>query len=103
MLEDALARKRAALNDPDAFWRSLRIVFFSDQLLDSITDERPEYPDRREAFRQRRLAAVYGRRSVTVFLRRIRATRWTVYESPFVPPVVGTLFELPTGRRVVTW
>ena len=101
VLEDALARKRAALNDPHAFWRSLRIVFFSDKLLDSITDERPEYPDRREAFRQRRLAAVYGRRSVTVFLRRIRATSWTVYESPFVPPVVGTLFELPTGRRVV--
>ena len=101
VLEEALARKRAALNDPDAFWRSLRIVFFSDKLLDSITDERPEYPDRREAFRQRRLAAVYGRRSVTVFLRRIRASRWTVFESPFVPPVVGTLFELPTGRRVV--
>ena len=101
VLEDALARKRAALNDPDAFWRSLRIVFFSDKLLDSITDERPEYPDRREALRQRRLAAIYGRRSVTVFLRRIRATRWTIYESPFVPPVVGTLFEFPTGRRVV--
>lgn len=101
VLEAALARKRAALNDPDAFWRSLRIVFFSDKLLDSITDERPEYPDRREALRQRRLAAIYGRRSVTVFLRRIRATSWTVYESPFVPPVVGTLFELPTGRRVV--
>ncbi|MHB1432554.1 MAG: hypothetical protein ACYCVZ_10615 [Streptosporangiaceae bacterium] len=101
MLASALARKRAALNDPDAFWGSLRIVFFSNKLLDSITDERPEYPDRREAFRQRRLAAIHGRRSVTVFLRRIRPTRWTVYESPFVPPFIGTLFELSTGRRLV--
>jgi hypothetical protein len=100
-LANALARKRAALNDPDAFWGSLRIVFFSNKLLDSITDERPEYPDRQEAFRQRRLAAIHGRRSVTVFLRRIRPTRWTVYESPFVPPFIGTLFELSTGRRLV--
>lgn len=101
VLENALALKRAALNDPEAFWHSLRIVFFSDRLLASITDERPEYPDRRDALRQRRLAAVYGRRSVTVFLRRIRTDRWTIYESPFVPPLVGTLFELPTGRRVI--
>ena len=100
-LATALARKRAALNDPEAFWGSLRIVFFSNKLLDSITDERPEYPDRQEAFRQRRLAAIHGRRSVTVFLRRIRPTRWTVYESPFVPPFIGTLFELSTGRRLV--
>ena len=101
VLENALARKRAAMNDPDVFWRSLRIVFFSDQLLDSIIDERPEYPDRRDALRQRRLAAVSGRRAVQVFLRRITADRWTLYESPFVPPLVGTLFELPNGRRVV--
>ncbi len=101
VLENALARKRAAMNDPDVFWRSLRIVFFSDHLLDSIIDERPEYPDRRDALRQRRLAAVSGRRSVQVFLRRITADRWTLYESPFVPPLVGTLFELPNGRRVV--
>ncbi|MHB1596786.1 MAG: hypothetical protein ACYCO9_19980 [Streptosporangiaceae bacterium] len=100
-LASALARKRAALNDPEAFWGSLRIVFFSNKLLDSITDERPEYPDRQEAFRQRRLAAIHGRRSVTVFLRRVRPTRWTVYESPFVPPFIGTLFELSTGRRLV--
>ena len=101
VLENALARKRAEMNDPDVFWRSLRIVFFSDQLLDSIIDERPEYPDRRDALRQRRLAAVAGRRSVQVFLRRITADRWTLYESPFVPPLVGTLFEMPDGRRVV--
>ena len=101
VLENALARKRAAMNDPDVFWRSLRIVFFSNQLLDSIIDERPEYPDRRDALRQRRLAAVAGRRSVQVFLRRITADRWTLYESPFVPPLVGTLFEMPDGRRIM--
>jgi hypothetical protein len=101
VLENALARKRVAMNDPDVFWRSLRIVFFSDALLDSIIDERPEYPDRRDALRQRRLAAVSGRRSVQVFLRRITADRWTLYESPFVPPLVGTLFEMPDGRRVM--
>lgn len=101
MVEAALERKRAFASDPGAFWGSLRVVFFSTKLLDSITDERPEYPDRRDAQRQRRLAAFRGRQAVNVCLRRIRADRWTLYELPFVPPLVGTLFELPTGRRVI--
>ncbi len=61
-LEEALQRKRAALARPDALWSSLRIVNVSTGLLDFLNDERWEYPDRKEAVRLRRLAAVYGRR-----------------------------------------
>lgn len=101
MLEVALQRKRHALARPDAFWGSLRIVYLSDRLLDFINDERSEYPDRRESLRQRRLAAVYGRRSVSVFLRRIPTFRWALYESSQLPPFIGTLFEMPSGKRLV--
>lgn len=101
-LDSALARKVAAENDPEAYWGSLRVVFCGDRLLESITDERREFPDLNEALRRRRLAAFYGRRSLTVFLRRRnRNTRWPIYVSPFLPPFTGTLFELPGGHRVV--
>jgi hypothetical protein len=101
MLETALARKRERAHRPDAFWGSLRIVFLSDSLLDLVSDERSESPDRAETVRQRRQAAVYGRRSVSVFLGRSPASRCDTYESPFLPPLIGTLFEMPDRRRVV--
>ena len=101
MLANALARKRAALRQPDAFWESIRIVFISDQLLDSINDERPEYPDPGEARRQRHQAAFNERRSVGAFLHRGPEARWAIYESPYLPSLIGTLFEMPDGGRVV--
>ncbi len=99
-LQDALNRKRAYSNDR-AFWRSLRVVFLGSDLLAAINDERAMYPDRKEALRRRRLAAVWGQRSVSVLLRRTPSARWALYESPFLPPFAGTLFEMPDGRRVV--
>ena len=99
-LEQALARKRR-LSRPDAFWNSLRIVYVGTGLLDFLNDERSEYPDRQEAVRLRRLAAISGQRSLSVFLRRVSSTRWTLYETPYVPPFIGTLFEMPNGRRLV--
>jgi hypothetical protein len=99
-LQDALNRKRAR-GDDRAFWRSLRIVFVGDKLLEAILDERARYPDRTEAVRQRRLASTWGRRSVGVLLRRTPSSRWALYESPYLPPVAGTLFEMPDGRRIV--
>jgi hypothetical protein len=99
-LQDALNRKRAYSNDR-AFWRSLRVVFVGDNLLEAINDERAQYPDRKDALRQRRLAAVSGRRSVSVLLRRTPSYRWALYESPYLPPFAGTLFEMPDGRRIV--
>ena len=99
-LQDALNRKRAHSNDR-AFWRSLRVVFLADKLLEAINDERSEYPDRKDAMRQRRLAAVWGKRSVSVLLRRTPSSRWALYESSFLPPFAGTLFEMPDGRRLV--
>jgi hypothetical protein len=101
MLRTALDRKRAALQKPDACWDSLRIVFLSDKLLDLVNDERREYPSQEEALRRRREAATYGRRTVSVFLRGLPVGRWTTYESNYVPPLVGTLFEMPNGRRIV--
>jgi hypothetical protein len=99
-LQDALNRKRA-YSDQRAFWRSLRVVFLGDKLLEAINDERSEYPDRRDALRKRRLAAVSGKRSVSVLLRRTPSFRWALYESPHLPPFAGTLFEMPDGRRIV--
>jgi hypothetical protein len=101
MLRTALDRKRAALQKPDACWDSLRIVFLSDKLLDLVNDERREYPSQEEALRRRREAAMHGRRTVSVFLRGLPAARWMTYESNYLPPLVGTLFEMPTGRRIV--
>jgi hypothetical protein len=101
MLRAALERKRAALLRPDACWDSLRIVFLSDQLLDLVNDERREYPSREEALKQRRRAAVYGRRTVGNFLRSLPPARWTTYESHYFPPLGGTLFEMPNGQRII--
>jgi hypothetical protein len=101
MLRTALDRKRAVLQRPDACWDSLRVVFLSDTLLDLVNDERREYPSQEEALRRRREAAMHGRRTVSVFLRGLPAGRWTTYESTYLPPLVGTLFEMPNGRRIV--
>ncbi len=99
-IQEALDRKRAYGNER-AFWRSLRVVFLGDELLAAINDERALYPDRKEALRQRRLAALWGKRSVSVLLRRTPSSRWALYESPYLPPFAGTLFEMPDGRRIV--
>jgi hypothetical protein len=100
-LEEALQRRRSAHSRFDVFWSSLRIVYLSPLLLDFLNDERSEYPDRHEAVNLRRRAAGYGRRSVSVFLRRAPSSRWTLYETTYMPPFIGTLFEMPDGKRVV--
>jgi hypothetical protein len=101
MLRIALARKRAAMLRPDGCWSTVRVVFLGDDLLDRVSDERG-YPDLVEARVLRHRLAVFGRRTVRVFLRGLpgRAT-WTIYDSPYFPPLVGTLFEMPDGRRIV--
>jgi hypothetical protein len=101
MLRAALERKRAALLRSDSCWDSLRIVFLSDRLLDLVNDERREFPDREEVLKQRRRAAVYGRRTVSNFLRSLPSARWTTYESHYFPPLIGTLFEMPNGQRII--
>jgi hypothetical protein len=101
MLRIALARKRAALLRPDQCWSSVRVVFLSDELLDRVNDERG-YPDPIEARLLRRRLAVQGRRTVRVFLRTLPGrTSWGIYDSPLIPQVAGTLFEMPDGRRIV--
>lgn len=100
-LSESLALKRTRLGRPDAFWNSLRIVFLGDSLLDYVNDEREESPDRGEAVRERRRAMTWGRRSVRLFLRRTLSTRWFLFESPFLPPFAGTLFELPNRKHIV--
>jgi hypothetical protein len=101
MLRLALARKRAAMFRPDSSWSSIRVVFLTDDLLDRINDERG-YPDPAEARRLRRRMAIYGRRTVRIFLRSLpERTSWAVYQSPHFPPLVGTLLEMPDGQRLV--
>lgn len=101
MLRIALARKRAAMIRPDDCWSSVRVVFLADDLLDRVSDQRG-YPDPVEARLLRRRLAVFGRRTVRVFLRGLPGrTTWTIYDSPYFPPLIGTLFEMPDGRRIV--
>ena len=101
MLRTALTRKRAAMLRPDGCWSSIRVVFLSEELLDGVNDERV-YPDPAEARLVRGRQALYGRGSVTAFMWGLpgRAT-WAIYDSPYVPPFSGTLFEMPDGRRIV--
>jgi len=101
MLRLALARKRAAMLRPDSCWSSVRVVFLSDDLLDRVNDERG-YPDPGEARLLRRRLAVYGRRTVRIFLRSLPSrASWAIYDSSFFPPLIGTLFEMPDGQRIV--
>lgn len=101
MLRIALARKRAAMLRPDGCWSSVRVVFLADELLDRVSDERG-YPDLDEARLLRRRLAVFGRRTVRVFLRGLPSrASWAIYDSPYFSPLIGTLFEMPDGRRIV--
>jgi len=101
MLRLALARKQAAMLRPDSCWSSVRVVFLGEELLDRVYDERG-YPDPAEAGSQRRRFAVYGRRTVKTFLRSLPSrVTWTICDSPNYPPLVGTLFEMPGGQRIV--
>jgi hypothetical protein len=101
MLREALDRKRRVLNDPEAFWGSLRIIFLPDKLLDSLNDGLSEYPDHRYELAQRELAAGYGRRTIEGFLARSTSTKWQLFESRYFPPFAGALLEMPNGSRVV--
>lgn len=101
MLRLALARKRAAMLRPDSCWSSIRVVFLTDDLLDRVNDERG-FPDPDEARLLRRRLAVYGRRTVGIFLRSLpERASWAIYDSPHFPPLTGTLFEMPDGQRIV--
>jgi hypothetical protein len=100
-LQEALDLKQAHSRRDDGFWGSLRIVFLKDKLLDSINHERADVPDRGEALRRRRLAAAFGKRSVSLFLHRIPSDHWELYESPYHVPFAGTLFEMRDGKRIV--
>lgn len=100
-LTRALERKRRDSGKDDDFWRSLRIVFLSDRLLDSLNDTLTDFPDRAEALLQRRLAAGYGLRSIRILLERVQHSHWELFESPHQLPFAGTLFEMPDGTRTV--
>jgi hypothetical protein len=77
------------------------VVFLSEELLDRVNDER-EYPDPLEARRLRHRLGVFGRRTVRVFLGGLPGrVFWKMYDSSYFPPLIGTLFEMPDGRRIV--
>jgi len=99
MLEQALRLKREA-GRPDAFWQSLRIAFLSRALLDVVNDEW-EALDPGRALGQRRHEAVWARRSVWDLLKRANATRWLLYECPYLPTLNGALLEFEDGRKIV--
>ena len=101
MLRIALARKREAMLRSDECWSSVRVVFLSEDLLDRVNDERG-YPDPDEARQLRHRLGVFGRRTVRVFLRGLPGrVQWVMSDSPYLPPLIGTLFEMPDRRRIV--
>ena len=101
MLRTALDRKREAIFRPDECWSSVRVVFLTEELLDWVNDERG-FVDPGQARLQRQRLGVFGRRTVRVFLKSLPTrSRWDMYDSPHLPPLIGTLFEMPDGRRIV--
>ena len=101
MLRTALDRKREAILRPDECWSSVRVVFLTEELLDWVNDERG-FADAGQAQVERQRLGVFGRRTVRVFLKSLPArSRWVMYDSPYLPPLIGTLFEMPDGRRIV--
>ena len=101
ILRTALARKREAILQSDECWSSIRVVFLGEELLDWVNDERG-FPDPDEARLIRRQQGVFGRRAVRVFLRGLpRHVNRQMYDLPHLPPLIGTLFEMPDGRRIV--
>jgi hypothetical protein len=98
MLGEALRRKRDE-GGPDAFWRSLRIVFLGKALLDALNDEREDFQDT-EALGLRRQEAVWARRSVWDLLKRAHATRWAMFECPYLPVLNGAFLEFKDGKKV---
>ena len=101
MLRTALDRKREAIFRPDEAWSSVRVVFLTEELLDRVNDERG-FADPGQARLERQRLGVFGRRTVRVFLKSLPSrSRWVMYDSPYLPPLIGTLFEMPDGRRIV--
>jgi hypothetical protein len=101
-LETALELKRARQGS-HAFWRSLRIVFLKDDLLELIRDEHDaQFPTKETALRRRRQNAGYGRRSLSaLLLKENQPHRFSLHEYGYIPPFTGTLFDMPDGRRIV--
>src|SRR5262249_35208232 len=78
-----------------------RVVFLAEELLDRVNDERG-FVDPGQARVERQRLGVFGRRTVRVFLKSLPTrSRWMMYDSPYLPPLIGTLFEMPDGRRIV--
>jgi hypothetical protein len=101
MLRTALDRKREAIFRSDECWSSVRVVFLTEKLLDRVNDERG-FVDPGQARLQRQRLGVFGRRTVRVFLKSLPTrSRWVMYDSPYLPPLIGTLFEMPDGQRIV--
>jgi hypothetical protein len=101
MLRTALDRKREAIFRPDECWSSVRVVFLTEELLDRVNDERG-FADPGQALVQRQRLGVFGRRTVRVFLKSLPTrSDWVMYDLPYLPPLIGTLFEMLDGRRIV--
>jgi hypothetical protein len=101
MLWTALGRKQEAIFRSDECWSSVRVVFLTEELLDRVNDERG-FVDPGKARLQRQRLGVFGRRTVRVFLKSLPSrSDWGMYHLPYLPPLIGTLFEMPGGRRIV--
>jgi hypothetical protein len=101
MLRTALDRKREAIFRSDECWSSVRVVFLAEELLDRVNDERG-FAEPSQARLQRQRLGVFGRRTVRVLLKGLPTrSDWAMYDLPYLPPLIGTLFEMPDGRRIV--
>jgi hypothetical protein len=101
MLRTALDRKREAIFRSDECWTSVRVVFLAEELLDLVNDERG-FAEPSQARLERQRLGIFGRRTVRVLLKGLPSrSDWAMYHLPYLPPLTGTLFEMPDGRRIV--
>ena len=98
-LWQALRRKRATTVGSDVYWKSIRVVFLSDDLLDWIDDDHI-YATADEARVRRRSVADSGHRKIVAFLQNLSNTRWKTYKSPHLQSI-STLFKLPNGQYIL--
>ena len=101
-LEKALELRGKAQN-AGGFWESIRIVFLSETVLNTIDDElRVEYSDKSKANFERTRKAGRAKRAISyLFIRTQHPRQWSLHEYDAALPFVGTIYEMPDGQKIV--
>jgi len=101
-LEKALELRRQAQNTKN-FWDSIRVVFLSEAVLNTIIDElRVEYADKYGSNIERTRKAGRSKRAISyLFIRTEHPRQWGLYEYDAALPFVGVIYEMAGGEKIV--